>query len=246
MPYRDATAARLAARERKRRQRDREREAARSGPLAALPDDPVAALAAWSRDVLRVPAGHPLAGEPMELPGFALDFLRAGWTAHESALCTARKNSKSAICAVVALGFLAGPLRQAGWRGAIASVSKEKAAELRGQVAAIAAASNLPGIRVRRAPYPGAIESRTGTLETLAADRTAGHASGFDLVLIDETGLMPERARELLAGLRSRASRLAAAGSCIFPSGATRRSLPRSSPTRRPSPGSTPRRTMQR
>ena len=108
---------------------------------------------------------------------------------------------------MVALGFLTGPLRQAGWRGAIASVSKEKAAELRGQVAAIAAASNLPGIRVRRAPYPGAIESRTGTLETLAADRTAGHASGFDLVLIvDETGLMPERARELLAGLRSSVS----------------------------------------
>ncbi len=142
----------------------------------------------------------------MELPPFALDFLRAGWTAHESALCIARKNAKSAVCAVLALGFLAGPLRQAGWRGAIASVSKEKAAELRQQVADIAAASGLPGIRVRRAPYPGAIESRSGRLETLAADRTAGHASGFDLVLVDETGLMPERARELLAGLRSSVS----------------------------------------
>lgn len=164
--------------------------------------DPVAALAAWSRETLRVPPGHELAGEPMELPGFAVDFLRAGWTAHESALCIARKNGKSAICAVLALGFLAGPLRREGWRGAIASVSKEKAAELRAQVAAIAEASALPGIRVRRSPYPGAIESRSGTLETLSADRTAGHASGFDLVIVDETGLLPERARELLAGLR--------------------------------------------
>ena len=92
-----------------------------------------------------------------------------------------------------------------GWRGAVASVSKEKAAELRAQVAAIAEASGLD-VTVRRSPYPGAIESATGQLDTLSADRTAGHASGFDLVLIDETGLMPERARELLAGLRSSVS----------------------------------------
>ena len=203
MPYRDPTAAKLAARERMRRMRARKREAAKIEATVTPPDDPVAALAAWSRDVLRVPAGHPLAGEPMELPAFAVDFLRSSWAAHESALCMGRKNAKSAIAAVLALGFLAGPLKQPGWRGAIASVSKEKAAELRGQVAAIAEASGLSGVRVRRAPYPGAISTRTGTLETLAADRNAGHASGFDLVIVDETGLMPERARELLAGLRS-------------------------------------------
>ena len=141
----------------------------------------------------------------MTLPAFAVEFLRAGWGAHESALCVARKNAKSAVCAVLALAYLVGPLRQPGWRGAIASVSKEKAAELRAQVAAIAEASGLP-VTVRRAPYPGAIISSTGTLETLSADRTAGHASGFDLVIIDETGLMAERSRELLAGLRSSVS----------------------------------------
>ena len=94
-----------------------------------------------------------------------------------------------------------------GWRGAIASVSKEKAAELRGQVAAIAEASRLGAeVRVRSSPYPGRIETATGSLEVLSSDRTAGHSSSFDLVLIDETGLMPERARELLAGLRSSVS----------------------------------------
>ena len=64
-----------------------------------------------------------------------------GWGAHESALCIARKNAKSAIAAVLALGHLCGPLRSDGWRGAVASITKEKAAELRNQVAAIAEAS---------------------------------------------------------------------------------------------------------
>ena len=204
MPYRDAAAKRLYQRQYMAKRR---RAAAKASPVvsAVQPADPVAALEAWAASSLIVPPGHPLAGQPMVLPPFAVDFLRAGWGAHESALSVARKNGKSAICAVLALGFLCGPLRQDGWRGAIASVSKEKAAELRAQVAAIAEASGLP-VTVRRAPYPGAVLSSTGTLETLSADRTAGHASGFDLVLIDETGLMPERSRELLAGLRSSVS----------------------------------------
>ena len=143
----------------------------------------------------------------MVLPDFAEAFLRDAWGAHEAALSMGRKNAKSAIAAVLALGYLVGPLRSPGWRGAIASVSKEKAAELRGQVAAIAEASGLHDeVRIRRSPYPGAISSSTGILETLSADRTAGHASGFDLVIVDETGLMPERARDLLAGLRSSVS----------------------------------------
>ena len=212
MPYRDPAAQRLSNRERQRRYRQRQREAKRSATVLTFPSpaDPVGALAAWSRDVLRVPAGHPLAGEPMELPGFAVDFIRDGWNAHESALCIARKNAKSAIVAVLALGYLAGPLRAPGWRGAVASVSKEKAAELRAQIEGIARASGLPigpdGLQFRRAPYPGKVLSPSGTLEVLSSDRTAGHSSSFDLVVVDETGLMPERSRELLAGLRSSVS----------------------------------------
>ena len=210
MPYKDASAARLANRERQRRHRARRKaQAARAEvrTFPAAPPDPVGALAAWAETSLVVPPGHPAAGQPMALPGFAIDFLRAGWDAHESALSIARKNGKTAICAVLALGCLTGPLRTPGWRGAIASVSKEKAAELRAQVAAIAEASGLEGkVRIRRAPYPGKIESATGTLEVLSSDRNAGHSSSFDLVIVDEAGLMPERARELLAGLRSSVS----------------------------------------
>ena len=175
--------------------------------VVALVDhaDPVGVLAAWARDTLIVPAGHPRSGEPMALMPFAVNWLRASWDAHESALSTARKNAKSAIAAILALGYLVGPLRRPGWRGAIASISKEKAGELRRQVREIAEASHLD-IRIRRSPYPGVIESATGSLDTLSADRTAGHASGYDWIVVDETGMFPLRARDLLAGLRSSVS----------------------------------------
>ena len=210
MPYKDPAASRLAGRERQRRFRAKKKAAAAKNAVVALPApplpaDPVGELATWAKATLIVPPGHPLAGQPMALPEFAESFLRDGWGAHESALSVARKNAKSAICAILALGYLIGPLRTPGWRGAVASINKEKAAELRNQVAAIAVASGVD-VRVRSSPYPGRIESATGSLEVLSADRSAGHASGFDLVIIDETGLMPERARELLAGLRSSVS----------------------------------------
>ena len=200
------------ATERKRAQRARERgsrahQLDARPPVVAVADhaDPVGALAAWASSTLIVPAGHPLAGEPMVLADYAVSWLRDTWDAHESALSTARKNAKSAIAAILALGYLCGPLRRPGWRGAIASLDKGKAGELRRQVAEIATASALD-IRIRRSPYPGVIESATGSLDTLSADRNAGAASGYDLVIVDETGLFPERARDLLAGLRSSVS----------------------------------------
>ena len=209
MPYKDPNAERMANRERQRRYRERQRAKRNAAVVlvpAPVPADPVSELVRWSRDVLRVPVGHPLAGSAMTLPPFAESFLRDGWGAQESALCMARKNAKSAICAVLALGHLVGPLRQPGWRGAVASVSKEKAAELRAQIEGIAVASGLEGLTFKRAPYPGSVESETGSLEVLSSDRTAGHSSSFDLVIVDETGLMPERSRDLLAGLRSSVS----------------------------------------
>ena len=200
------------ARDRKRAQRARDKAAREhqldfASPVVAAVEhsDPVGALAEWSRHTLVVPPGHPRAGDPMVLPPFAVAWLRASWDAHEAALSTARKNAKSAIAAVVCLGYLCGPLRRPGWRGAVASLDKGKAGELRRQVAEIAEASGLD-VRIRKSPYPGAIESSTGSLDTLSADRSAGHASGYDLVIVDEVGLFPLRARDLLAGLRSSVS----------------------------------------
>ena len=63
MPYRDSNAERMANRERQRRYRARQR-AKREAPAvpvpAPVPDDPIGALAQWSREALRVPPGHPL------------------------------------------------------------------------------------------------------------------------------------------------------------------------------------------
>ena len=61
-------------------------------------------------------------------------------------LCMARKNGKSALCSVLALGYLCGPLNVAGWRGAVASLSVLKANELRRQCEEIAVASRLDGL----------------------------------------------------------------------------------------------------
>ena len=78
-------------------------------PLADA-DAMVDALAAWCAEYLVTPPGHPLAGEPMELPDFIADFLRDALAENvtESLLCTARKNSKTAGLAMLVLGMLAG------------------------------------------------------------------------------------------------------------------------------------------
>ena len=59
-------------------------------------------VAEWAASTLIVPPGHYRAGEPMVLLGFAVDWLRASWDAHEAAISTARKSGKSAIAAVLA------------------------------------------------------------------------------------------------------------------------------------------------
>ena len=110
---------------------------------------------------------------------------------------------KSAIVAVYLLGRLVGPLAVPGYRAGVASVSKEKAGELKRQMQEIAEASKLDGLRFLRSPAPGRVESATGTVDILSADKSAGHASGFDESIVDELGLLHERDREFVNGMRS-------------------------------------------
>lgn len=183
-------------------------------PRAAVEDlaaasDPAAAVALWSRAALRVPAGHPRAGQPMELPPYAVAFLADALQpgCREALLSTGRKNAKSAIAAVLTLAYLAGPLRRPGLRIGTASLTREKAGELLRQCRAIAEASGLPGLDFRRSPAPGWIAAAgESSAEFLSADKSSGHAAGFDLALIDELGLMTERDRELVAGMRTATS----------------------------------------
>ena len=209
MPYKDPQAERLANRERQRRWRARQKAAKASAVSLApapLPADPIAALAQWSRQTLRVPPGHPLAGQPLALPGYGESFLRDALTARESLLCLGRKNAKSAIVAVFLLGRLVGPIAFPGYRAGVASVNKEKAGELKRQMQEIAEASNLQGLRFLRSPAPGRVESATGTVDILSADKSAGHASGFDESIVDELGLLSERDREFVNGMRTATS----------------------------------------
>ena len=116
------------------------------------------------------------------------------------------RTPKARLWAVYILGRLAGPLRFDGWRGGVCSVNREKANELRLQCEQIAEASGIEGLTFKRSPAPGHIESASGRLDILSAERSAGHASGFDDAIVDELGLLPEGARELVAGMRSSVS----------------------------------------
>lgn len=186
------------------RARRRDARTPKPGKLPKFPDDPARALASWSKRKLKVPPGHAAAGKPLILPDYGIAFIRDVFLHRESFLCIGRKNAKSAVIAVYLLARLAGPLRIPGYRAGVVSVSGEKAAELKMQMQAIADASNLSGIEFRRSPAPGhVISAWGGRVDILSADKSAGHASGYDDSLIDEMGLLAERDRELVNGMRS-------------------------------------------
>ena len=119
----------------------------------------------------------------MELPRFALDFLRDALqlVCHTAWLLVGRKNGKSQALASLVLAYLAdgGPLRRAGFRCAIVSVTKPKANELKKLAQDTAEASGLRGLTFPRSPAPGRIVSRWGTCEILSASDYEGHASGI-------------------------------------------------------------------
>ena len=172
--------------------------------------DPAGALADWARLRLKVPPGHPLADEPMELPDYLVAFVRDALAVEtrEAALFIGRKNAKSAGIAILILGFLSddGPLRRFGWRCGILSVTRVKAHELLRQCEEIATASQLQGLEFKRTPAPGKIVSAFGSCELESADLAAGHGSGYDLAVVDEIGLLKPRHRALVAGMRSSVS----------------------------------------
>ena len=192
-----------------RRYRDRKRKPA---PVLAFPDDvqdPAGAVSEWARRCLVIPAGHPRAGGAFEVPEYLESFFRDALAddCHEAALIIARKNAKSAGVAVLMLAHLVGPLRRAGWRAGVCSISREKAGELRAQCEAIATASQLAGLRFWRARTAPAITSDYGgSVDILSADKNAGAASSYDLAIVDELGLLAEKDRALVNSMRSSVS----------------------------------------
>ena len=204
--YKQDAATRLLTKERVRRFREKRKFAERPSAIHKASND-VDDLQEWSRQRLKVPPGHPAAGEALALPQYGVDFLRDAMTVPESLLSIARKNAKSAIIAVYLLGRLApsSPWHVSGYRGGVCSVNREKAGELWMQMDAIVTASGLER-EVECMKAPKHIRSAMGRVDILSADGNAGHASGFDDALIDELGLLKERDRELVNGLRTSVS----------------------------------------
>ena len=178
----------------------------------------------WCTANLVVPPGHKNAGQPMRLPPFMARFLRDAFQphVHEAAIFTSRKNGKTSCVAAILLAHLLGPGRVPGFRGAVVSISREKAGEL---MTALESTANASGfvvteaaskrnatsrgtigdneLVVSRTPMPGTYRTSDGELSVLSADRNAGHSGSYDLICFDEIGLTAERDRPLLASLET-------------------------------------------
>lgn len=196
---------------RKRRAKERaEREArieAETPPLIATLDRTVFDVdhfANWSQSTLIVPSGI-LQGKPYEIERWQIDFVREAFAdgVRESLLSTPRKNGKTGLIGSLLLYFLTGAARVANWRGVATSLTGRLAAELRGQIADMIKAANIETVGILKSPPPGKIEGVGGSVDLLAADKSTGHASGADLALIDEGGLLAEKDRPLWDAMTS-------------------------------------------
>ncbi len=171
-------------------------------PAAPSSGDPVQDFAQWSEDRLVIPPGHPRSGSPLVLPAFGIDFLQNALGHRYSLLSVARKNAKSSLIAAYLLGRLLCPsLKIEGYRAGVVSVNREKSLELKMLIQAMIESSGLLGVKVFK--YPPIVEGPAGRVDFLSADKNSGAASGFDDSLIDELGLLQERDRELVNGMRS-------------------------------------------
>lgn len=166
-------------------------------------NSPTDALVAWAEAKLIVPDG-PLAGQAFQVAPFQKNFLDGALNpvVREAGLSIARKNGKSALCAILILGYLDGPLNVPNWRAGVTSLTVTLSVELRRQLEQIAIASELTdelgGSLTFRKAYPPSITGRNGAqIDFLSADKSTGHARGGDLALIDEAGLLQERNRSL-------------------------------------------------
>lgn len=153
----------------------------------------------WAAETLLVPDG-PMAGQPFVIDDWQYTWLRGAYAygVREAGLSVARKNGKSGLIAAVLLAHLDGPLTRDYWRGLVTSETGALAAELRGAIEKTAEVSGLEDVRVVKTPAPGVVYGDMGTkVDILAADRSSGHATGVDLAIVDEAGLLRENKREL-------------------------------------------------
>ena len=170
--------------------------AANAALLAARPIGDV--IGDWAESTLKVPFG-PLIGQPFVIPEWQREWLSGALQPgiREAALSTARKNGKSGLIAALMLCFMHGPLFKEEWQSIVVSLNGKLAALMRDAIEKTAVISGLL-VDVKRSPVPGHVLGPGGTrVEILASDRATGHATGADIALIDEAGLLTESSRPL-------------------------------------------------
>ena len=146
----------------------------------------------WS-ERLRVPAGHPLAGQPLDLAWIAPMFELAG---DRVVITVARKNGKTtAVVAYMLHSMLYGPH---GWRGLVASIRRENAAEARIIADGLIQANGL-------APYFRVTSDRIvgprGECAISSSHTGAGHSAGLNFAVFDEAGLAADRYNDTVSAL---------------------------------------------
>ena len=197
MPYKNPA-------DRIKRQRERRAERRASNqptlPVADVSGLPVGEVVGnWAEATLLVPSG-PLRGQPFRVPRWQRSWISSamGDGIREAALSCARKNGKSGMVAMLVLAHLCGPLFREDWRAVVVSLTGRLAAELRDAIADTAEISGLEGITVNKTPTPGRILGPGKTrVDVLASDKSSGHATGADLAIVDEGGLIGETGRDL-------------------------------------------------
>lgn len=183
-------------------------------------------LAEWLADTFVVPAG-PSRGEPLHLLEFQQAFLadhleddaEGGPRYRTTVLSTARKNGKSATIASLVLGYMCpdSPLFVPGFRAAITAPSVQHAQLVPQQmIDLLETAEYDPGLWFVKSPLPGVLHGpKSGKLQCLSGQRTAGHGLDLDLALVDETGLLPnsnETLQNVFDAVAARNGRVVATG----------------------------------
>lgn len=180
-----------------RQQEWRDRQKAKK--LAAQPKPPprgrskeANAIIKYARE-LTVPPGEPLAGQPFKMGSWQQTFLRGALAAgvKVAGLSCARRNGKSGLIAVMLAAYLTGPLNRPNWRGLVVSLTANHSRLLLDQVEDILMASELlDGVKFKHSS-PGRIEGlQRARVDFLSSDKSTGHGSSADLVIIDEAGLL--------------------------------------------------------
>ena len=160
-------------------------------------------LQSWAEDKIIVPTGL-RRGKKWVFEDFQVDWLRdfLASETREIGLSVARKNGKSGMCAVLLAAFLCGPFKFDDWRGLVTSLTGSLSGELRLQLSQIRDSSNL-----NMEVFNNFARGKRGEMVSfLSADKSTGFATGSDVALLDEGGLLQENKRELWGAVYSSVS----------------------------------------